>query len=110
ERSYQSLRVVVRDDRHALLERGADEDDVLDDGRRRVDADLADLVVDLLALAGHRALLQIDDAALAERRDHRAVLRVERDQAIARRDVEHALVAFAVGPVRDAAARELARR
>ena len=38
------------------------------------------------------------------------VLRVERDQAIAGRDVEDALVAAAVGPVRDAAARQLPRR
>ena len=86
------------------------EHDVVDDGRRRVQADLAGLQLDLLALAGDRAFLQVDDAALAERRDHRAVLGVERDQAVAGRDVEDAIVALAVGPVRDAAARQLARR
>src|SRR6185436_982336 len=36
--------------------------------------------------------------------------RVERDQAVAGGDVEDALVALAVGPVRDAAARQLPRR
>ena len=46
----------------------------------------------------------------AERADRRAGLRVERDEPIAGRDVENALVALAVGPVRDAAARQLARR
>src|SRR6185436_14315715 len=49
-------------------------------------------------------------AALAERRNHRAGLGVERDQAVAGRHIEDALVALAVGPVGDAAARELARR
>ena len=39
-----------------------------------------------------------------------AGLRVERDEPIAGRDVDDALVALAVGPVRDAAARELPRR
>src|SRR5262249_7642797 len=110
EGADQPLRVVVRLHRHPLFERGADDDDVLDDGRSRVQADLAGLVVDLLALAEHGAFLQIDDAAFAERLDHRAVLRVERNQAIAGRHVEDALVALAVGPVRDATARQLARR
>src|SRR5262249_58154707 len=75
-----------------------------------VQPDLAGLVVDLLALAEHRALLHVDDAALAERLDHRAVLGIQLDQAEAGGDVEDALVALAVGPVRDAAARELTRR
>src|SRR5207237_4644931 len=78
--------------------------------RRGVEADLAGLVIDLLALAVDRAFLEIDDAALAERLDHRPVLRVQRDQAIAGRDVQDALVVPAVGPVGDAAAGELARR
>src|SRR6185295_14999775 len=96
--------------RHPFLERRADEDDVLDDGRRGMEADLAGLELDLLALAGDRALLQIDDAAFAERLDHRAVPGVERDEPITGGHVEDALVALAVGPVGDAAARELARR
>ena len=100
----------MRLDRHAFLEGRADDHDVLDDGRRRVEPDLAGLEIDLLALAEDRALLHVDDAAFAERRDHRAGLRVERDQAVAGRHVEDALVAFAVGPVRHAAAGQLARR
>ncbi len=110
EGAHQPLGVVVRRDRHAFLERRADQHDVADDGRRRVQADLAGLQLDLLALAGDRAFLQIDHAALAERRDHRAVLGVQRDQAVAGGDVEDAVVALAVGPVRDAAAGQLARR
>src|SRR5207248_6848845 len=35
---------------------------------------------------------------------------IERDEAIAGRHVQHSLVALAVGPVRDAASRQLARR
>src|SRR5262245_278387 len=66
--------------------------------------------MDLLTRAADHAHLQIDDAVLAERRDHRAVLRVEGDQPVARGDVENALVAAAIGPVRDAAAGELSRR
>ena len=54
--------------------------------------------------------LQVDDAVLAEAADRRAVVRVERDQAIAGRDVEDAVVAAAVAPVREPAARQLARR
>ena len=110
ERAHEAFRVVVRLDRHPLFERGADDDDVLDDGGRRVEADLAGLQIDLLSLAEHGALLQIDDAAFAERLDHRSVLGVQRDEAIAGRHVEDALVALAVGPVRHAAARELPRR
>src|SRR5439155_10849914 len=77
---------------------------------RRVKTDLALLQIDLLSLAEHGASLQIDEPALAERLHHRAVLRVQLDEAIAGRHVDDALVAFAVGPVRDAAAGELARR
>jgi hypothetical protein len=75
-----------------------------------VDADLAGLEIDLLPFAEHRADLQIDDAALAERRNHRAGLGVELDELKSRRHVDHAIVALAVGPVRHAAAGELARR
>src|SRR6185369_11140924 len=78
--------------------------------RRRMQPDLAGLHLDLVALAGDRAFLQIDDAALAERRDHRAVLGVERDETVARGHVEDAVVTLAVGPIGNAAARQLARR
>src|SRR5205807_10053512 len=84
--------------------------DVLRDGGRRVETNLAGLEIDLLALPEDGASLEVDDATLAEGLDHRAVLRVERDQTIARRHVEDAFVAFAVGPVGDAAAGELPGR
>src|SRR5262249_19075925 len=109
ERAHETLGVVGRRAGHAFLERGAVGPCVADDRWRRVQADLAGLEFDLLPLAGDRALLQIDDAALAERRHHRAVLGVERDQAIAGGHVEHTVVAFAVGPVRHAPARQLPR-
>ena len=60
--------------------------------------------IDLIVLQ-----LQIHDAAGAEAGDRRPGLRVQRDQAIARRHVENALLA-AVGPVGEAAARQLPRR
>ena len=110
EGTDQALGVVVGPDRHAFLERRADDDDVLDDSRGRMEADLAGLQIDLLSLPEHRALLHVDDAAFAEGRNHRAVPGVEGDQAVAGRHVEDALVALAVGPVRHAAARQLARR
>src|SRR5712691_2563907 len=72
--------------------------------------DFAGLQIDRLALAFDGADLQIDDAVLAERRDERAVLRVELDEPVAGRHINDAVVAFAVGPVRHAAARELPRR
>src|SRR6185295_16221570 len=78
--------------------------------RRRMQTDLAALEVDLLAFADERALLHVDDAVLAEAGHRHAGLRVERHEAIAGRDVDDALVAFAVGPVREAAAGELSRR
>ncbi len=54
--------------------------------------------------------LQIDDALVAERGDRLAGLRVQRDEPVAGRVIEDPLVAAAVGPVGDAASRELARR
>jgi hypothetical protein len=87
-----------------------DDHDVFHNGRRGVQADLARLQIDLLAGAKHGPPLQIDDAVGAERADHGAGVRVERDEAIACADVEHAIVAAAVGPVRDPSARQLARR
>ena len=62
------------------------------------------------ALADDGADLHVDDAVGAEAGDRHAGLRVQRDQAVAGRDVDDAVVTLAVGPVREAAARELARR
>ena len=80
--------------------------DVLRDDRRAVPRHLALDRIDLLVVV----LLQIDDAVDAEVLERHAVLRVEADELIADRHVEHALVALAVGPVADAAARQAARR
>ena len=55
------------------------------------------------------ALLEVDDAVLAEARDRLAGLGVQRDQAVAGGDVDDAVVALAVGPVGQAAARQLTR-
>ena len=63
----------------------------------------------LAVLVDHHADLEIDDALVAERGDGLAGLGVERHEAIAGRDVDHAFVALAVGPVGHAAARKLAR-
>ena len=110
ERAHEPLRVVVRGDRCALAHRRADDHDVLHDGGRRVHADLAGFQIDLLALAFDGAELQIEDAALAEGRHERAVFRAQLDELIARRDVNHAIVALAVGPERHAASGQLPRR
>ena len=64
--------------RHAAGQvRGADDDGVPGDDRRGVQADLAGDEIDRLIVVQ----LQIDDAVLAEARDRRAGLRVERDRA-----------------------------
>src|SRR5439155_339641 len=73
--------------------------------------DLAAIEIDLLVLAADDdAFLQIEDAALAERRDRLAGLRAQFDESITDRVEDDAVVALAVGPVRESAARELARR
>jgi hypothetical protein len=54
-------------------------------------------------------LLEIDDTAGAEALHGRSCARVERDELIARRHVDHARVVAAL-PVCEPAARELARR
>src|SRR5207249_93086 len=110
ERPDDALRVVVRRDGRAFPEGRTDDHNVFRNRGRGVETDLACLQVDWLAIAEIRALLQIDDAVLAERADHAPGLGVERDETVARRDVQDAIVAAAVGPVRDAAARQLARR
>jgi hypothetical protein len=99
ERAHESLGVVVRADGRALAERGADDDDVLRDGGRRVPADFSGLEIDLLPGAEDDALLQIDDAVLAEAGNRRAVVGIERDQPVAGGHVDHAIVAAAVGPI-----------
>ena len=78
------------------------------DGRRGVQADLAVDEVDRLPVPNDRRCLQINDAGVAEAGDRAAGLRVQRDQPEPGRDVENALVS-SVGPVRDTAARQLAR-
>jgi hypothetical protein len=98
ERPHQALGVVVGRDGRAFTHRGADDHHVLDDGRGRVDADLAGLEVDLLALGPDHPHFQIEDAALAESRNHRAGLGVQLDELITGRHVDHPIVALAVGP------------
>ena len=86
--------------RHATRQvRGADDDRVLRDDRRRVQADLAGDGIHRLVVI----LFEVNDAVRAERRDRAAVLRVERDELVAGRDVDDAVVAAAVGVVREAA-------
>ena len=85
--------------------RGTDDDDVLRDDRRRVQADLSVQRVEVLI----DVLLQIDNAAVTEALDAIAGARVERDHLVARRHVDDALVVAAL-PIREPAARQLPRR
>ena len=102
----ETLGVGAASRRGAGAMRGADEDDVLGDDRRAVPGDLALDRVELLV----GVLLQVDDAVDAEVLERLAGFRVEADELVADGDVEDALVALAVGPVADAAARQSARR
>ena len=61
-----------------------DDHDVPGHGRRRMDADLAGLQIDLLVVALLDADLEVEDAVVAEGVDHRAGLGVELDQADSR--------------------------
>ena len=54
-------------------------------------------------------IFQVDHAVFAEAVDRLAGVGVELDEAVAGGDEDDAVVAFAIGPVRDAAAGELAR-
>ena len=93
----------------AFFHRRADNHCVVDDGRRRMKADFAALQIDLLILADDHPFLQIDHAVFSERRNRLARLGVQRNQAVADGDKQDAVVAFAVGPIRDTAARQFAR-
>src|SRR5205085_121217 len=73
-------------------------------------SDLTGRQIDLLAGSGDSALLEIDDTVLTEWLHRRTGLRVERDEAITGRHVQHAVLTLAVGPVRQAAAGELSGR
>ncbi len=64
--------------------------------------------IDLLIDAFDDADLEIEHAFFRERLNHRAGLGVELYELIAGCDVDHALVALAIGPVRDAAAQTAA--
>src|SRR5205809_7677937 len=84
--------------------RGADDDGVPRDHRRRMQADLAcDEVHDLVVLQ-----LQIDDPAPTEAGNRGARFCVERDQSVSGGDVQNSLLT-AVGPVREPATRQLTR-
>ena len=85
--------------------RGADDDRVLGNHRRGMEADVSGLQVDHLIVV----LLQVHDAAGSEAAHQGAGLRIQRNHPIAGRDVQDAFLA-AVGPVRQPAAGELARR
>ena len=63
-----ALGVRAVDVAQALEHRRADDDDVADDERRGMQANLTLLQVDLLVLADDDALLEVDDAVLAEAR------------------------------------------
>ena len=92
--------------RAARQVRGADDDDVLRDDRRRVQADLAGDRIDRLIVLQ----LQIDDAVLAEAGRGHAGLGVERDHLVARRHVDDARAARPSVQYDEAASGELPRR
>src|SRR5260221_171594 len=105
--AHDALGVVVGGDGCAFAHRRADDRDIARDGGRRMPADLACLEIYLLVVAFDHADFEIADTVIAERRNHLACLGVELDEAIARRDVEDAFIAPAVGPIGHAAAGQL---
>src|ERR1041385_756319 len=107
EPAHVAFIVLETPGRGAFAKRRADDDHVATHDRRALESDLAGREVgrDGLVDVG----LEIDGPVRAEARDSRARLRVERDEAIARRDVEDSLLA-SVSPIREAAPGELSRR
>ena len=91
-------------DGRTFSHRGTDDNRVPDDDRCGMNSDFAGFQIDLLVVALDDANLQINDAILAERVDHRAVLGVQRNEPVTCRDVQDAVVAFAVRPVCDTTA------
>src|SRR5687768_3078999 len=110
EGADHALRVVMRRHRGTFAHRRAYDRDVAYNRRRRVDTDLARLEIDLLVGALDDANLQVDDAIRTKGRNHRSRLRVQRDEAVSSGDIKDAFLALSVGPVGDAAARELPGR
>src|SRR4030095_8294108 len=109
EGANKPFRVVVRLDRSPFSEGGADNRDVAGNRRRRVHANFTGLEIDLLLVAVDDTNLQIDEPVFAERGNRRTSLRVEFREAVACRDIDEALATAPVGPVRQAASRQLAR-
>src|SRR5262249_42065940 len=109
EGAHQPFRVVVGGNSCAFTHRRTHKHNILDDDRSRVDADLSGFQIDLLIHSFDDADFQIDHAVLTERWDHCAVFCIERDEPVTGRYVQNAIVASAVGPVSDAAARKLPR-
>ena len=102
-----ALDVFFRTRRAAGRVGGADDDDVVADRGRRVEPDICRRQVDSRLI---ELCLEVDDPVPAKRWNRHAGFRVQRDEVIAGRDSENALVSLAIGPVRDASPRSLARR
>ena len=99
--AYEPLRILHRPWRGARPVRGTNDDDVADDERGGVQADLARIEIEVLVVFE----LQIDRAAAPERRDRSAGLGVERQQPVAGRHVDDSPIgAVSAGPIRQAAA------
>ena len=73
---------------------GPDDHHILGDHRRRMQAHLAGHEVDILIVV----LLEVDHATFAETWNGHAGFRVQRDQAVARRNVQDPLF-LAIGPI-----------
>ena len=97
-------RVTARSGGWAFLRRGTHNHDIAIDRRRR--SDRIRCTRELVSDAG----FEIDGAVGAEAGNWNAGPRVEREHPVTRGHVQDALVAAAVGPVRQAASGELARR
>src|SRR6266705_6499847 len=100
ERPNQTFSVVMAFNGSAFSERGTHDHHVSSYSRRRMDADLASFQIDLLVDSFHDTDLHVENAVRAKRVDQCARLGIELHEAITRRYVDDALVAFAVSPVR----------
>ena len=103
--AHQTLGVIARNGLRAFLERRPHNHHILRHRRRCVQADFTGLQIDLFIESGYRPYLQVHQPAHAEPIDRRARLRVQLHETVTRGDENDAVVAFAICPIRQPAAR-----
>src|SRR5262249_48720317 len=110
EPAHEAFGVVPRDNRHALFKGRPDDDGVFHHQWSGVQSNLTGFKVDLCSGAVDHSFFEIQNSAFSEARHWLPGLGVQLNKPISGGDEYDAVIALAVSPVRDAAARKLAWR